>query len=98
MMEVVWLEEALDDLKEIGRYIAEDDPLAAWRTLIKIKTSADSLQQNPERGRLGRVEKTRELVIPRVPYIIPYYIKKREIRILAVMHSARKWPDDFTAM
>ena len=29
MMEVVWLEEALQDLKEIGRYIAKDDPAAA---------------------------------------------------------------------
>ncbi|KMP12122.1 toxin Y4kP [Candidatus Nitromaritima sp. SCGC AAA799-C22] len=95
-MNVVWLEEAVEDLKEIGRYIAEDDPSAAHRVLTKIKASGDSLQHNPEMGRDGRVEKTRELVIPGLPYILPYYIKNKQIRVLAVMHASRKWPDDFS--
>ena len=96
MMEVVWLEEATKDLKEIGRHIAKDDPAAAYRVLAKIKASADSLEHNPELGRTGRVAKTRELVIAGSSYIIPYTIKKKHVRILAVMHSSRKWPDDFS--
>jgi plasmid stabilization system protein ParE len=96
MMEVVWLKEATEDLKEIGRYIAKDDPPAAYRTLIKIKACGDSLQHNPELGRLGRVKKTRELVVAGLPYILPYYIQKKQIRILAVMHASRKWPDTFS--
>jgi len=96
MMEVVWLDEAVNDLREIGFYIAGDDPSAAYRVLAKIKASVDFLKQNPELGRPGRVRKTRELVIPGLPYIVPYYIHKKEIRILAVMHTARKWPDDFS--
>ena len=96
MMEVIWLEEATKDLKEIGRHIAKDDPAAAYRVLTKIKASADSLENNPELGRLGRVTKTRELVIAGLPYILPYTIKKKQIRILAVMHTAKKWPDDFS--
>ncbi|MFQ5444719.1 MAG: type II toxin-antitoxin system RelE/ParE family toxin [Nitrospinales bacterium] len=95
MMDVVWLEEAVH-LKEIGRYIAEDDAQAAYRTLTKIKASGDSLQHNPQMGRPGRVKGVRELIIPGLPYILPYYIKNREIRILAVMHTSRKWPDDFS--
>jgi len=95
MREVVWLEEALQDLKEIGRYIAEDDPAAAYRVLTKIEASTNSLQHHPELGRTGRVPKTRELVVPNLPYIIPYYIKQQEVRILAVMHTSRKWPDGF---
>ena len=97
MMAVVWLEEAVQDLKAIGTFIAEDNPSAAYRVLTKIKASADSLQQNPELGRHGRVEKTRELVVPGLPYILPYTLAKKEIRILAVLHTARKWPDDFTS-
>jgi len=97
MMQVVWLEEAVNDLKEIGRFIAEDDSPAAYRVLTKIKACADSLPQNPQLGRPGRVGKTRELVVPGLPYILPYYIKNGEIRILAVMHTARKWPDGFSA-
>ncbi|GJL79922.1 MAG: putative toxin Y4kP [Nitrospinaceae bacterium] len=95
MMEVVWLEEAAKDLKEIGRHIAKDDPTAAYRVLTKIKASAESLENNPELGRTGRVAKTRELVISGYPYILPYTIKKKQICILAVMHTSRKWPDGF---
>ena len=95
MMEVVWLDEALQDLKEIERYIAEDDPAAAYRVLTKIEASTSSLQRHPQLGHPGRVPKTRELVVPGLPYIIPYYIRRQEVRILAVMHTSRKWPDEF---
>ena len=95
MMEVTWLEEALQDLKEIGRYIAEDDPVAAYRVLIKIEAATQSLQYHPQLGHPGRVPKTRELVVSGLPYIIPYYIKRQDVRILAVMHTSRKWPDEF---
>lgn len=96
MMNVVWLEEAVSDLKAIGTYIAEDSPEAAYRVLTQIQAAADSLSRHPEMGRPGRVEKTRELVITGLPYILPYYLKKNEVRILAVMHTARKWPGDFS--
>jgi len=94
-MEVVWLKEAIQDLKEIGQFIAEDDPAAAYRVLTKIHTSGNSLQHNPNLGRTGRVAKTRELIVPGLPYILPYYMKDKQIRILAVMHASRKWPDAF---
>ncbi|MBT3183197.1 MAG: type II toxin-antitoxin system RelE/ParE family toxin [Nitrospina sp.] len=95
-MEVVWLKESTNDLKAIGRHIEKDNPVAAYQVLVKIKASGDSLQHNPELGRLGRVKKTRELIVADLPYILPYYIKKKQIRILAVMHTSRKWPDTFT--
>ncbi|MCH7651710.1 MAG: type II toxin-antitoxin system RelE/ParE family toxin [Nitrospinae bacterium] len=96
-MHVVWLEDAVNDLKMIGEYIAEDDPEAAYRVLTQIQAAADSLSRHPEMGRPGRVEKTRELVISGLPYILPYYIKKNEVRILAVLHTSRKWPGNFSA-
>ena len=71
MMEVTWLEEALQDLKEIGRYIAEDDPSAAYRVLTKIEAATQSLQHHPQLGHPARVPKTRELVVSGLPYIIP---------------------------
>ena len=45
-------------------------------------------------GREGRIESTRELVIPKFPYIVVYQTAK-EIRILAVLHTSRKWPSIF---
>jgi toxin ParE1/3/4 len=95
-MEVVWLKESTDDLKEIGHHIEKDNPIAAYQVLVKIKASGDSLLHNPELGRVGRVKSTRELIVAGLPYILPYYIKKNQIRILAVMHASRKWPDTFS--
>ncbi len=95
MMEVAWLDGALQDLKEIGRYIAEDDPAAAYRVLTKIEALTNSLQHHLQLGRPGRVPKTRELVVLGLPYIIPYYIKRQDTCFLAVMHTSRKRPDRF---
>lgn len=47
-------------------------------------------------GRLGRVHGTRELVIPGTPLLIAYRVRKDGIRILAVLHGARRWPGQFS--
>jgi plasmid stabilization system protein ParE len=43
-------------------------------------------------GRLGRIEGTRELVVPGLPYIILYSVAEDAILISAVIHTSRKWP------
>lgn len=90
MTEVVWLDEALEDLKSIGNYIAQDNPQAAYEVLLTIKSTVDALAEQPLIGRKGRVNHTRELVISDLPYIVPYTITNENIQILAVMHTARK--------
>ena len=95
MREVVWLRQSTEDLREIARFIVKDDPSAAYIALTKIKASGDSLQYNPEMGRVGRVAMTREFVVTGLPYILPYYITNKQVRILAVMHTSKKWPDGF---
>lgn len=95
MKPVIWLDEALADLKAIGEYIVRDNAAAAYRVMRRIKAAADTLVDNPEMGRLGRVNGTRELVLSDLLYILPYQITGEAIRILAVMHTSRKWPDTF---
>ena len=95
MSAVVWLDEALEDLKSIGEYIAQENANAAYNVLIKIKATADNLSRHPEIGLSGRVFGTREIVISDLPYILTYQITDRDIRILAVMHTSRKWPENF---
>jgi toxin ParE1/3/4 len=48
----------------------------------------------PHRGRPGRWPGTRELIITRTPYIVPYRVTSDLIEILRVFHSARRWPED----
>jgi addiction module RelE/StbE family toxin len=94
-MEIVWRPMALDDLESARRYIAEHNPRAAARVLVAILASVGRLANHPEFGRLGRVAGTRELVVPRTPYIVAYAVVDDEVMILSVMHSARRWPDRF---
>ena len=94
-MEIVWRRTALDDLEAARRYIARDNPRAAARVHAAILTSVGRLSNHPQLGRPGRVEDTRELVIPRTPYIVVYGVVDEQVMILSVLYSARKWPDRF---
>jgi toxin ParE1/3/4 len=58
-----------------------------------IQTVEQLLSDNPQIGRAGRVPGSRELVIPRTPYIVPYRFQRTTIQILRVYHGARRWPD-----
>jgi len=51
-----WIELAHQDLREIFEYIAEENPNAACVLLAEIRKRAASLEDNPELGRLGRVD------------------------------------------
>jgi toxin ParE1/3/4 len=41
----------------------------------------------------GRVPGTRELVIPKTPYVVPYRVRGSTIEIARVYHSSRRWPE-----
>ena len=93
-MKIVWSPEAIEDLVSLRAYIAEDNPAATRRTVQHIVESIEQLlPDNPRIGRAGRVPGTRELVIPRTPYIVPYRLQRTTIQILRVYHAARRWPD-----
>ncbi len=46
-------------------------------------------------GRKGRVRGTLELVINGIPYIVPYRIREKQVQVLSVYHTSRKWPESF---
>jgi toxin ParE1/3/4 len=94
-VKIVWTEPARQDLRDIFEYIAEENPHAARALLNEIKDRVLLLKNNPQIGRPGRVDGTRELVLTGTRYILPYRIKQQQIQILAVFHTAKKWPDNF---
>lgn len=94
-MNQIWSPEAIDDLVSIRRYIAQDDPRAARKVVSAIITLIErQLPQFPRSGRKGRIAGTFELVVPKLPFIVPYRIKGGEIEILRVYHASRIWPDE----
>jgi len=93
-MEIRWLDDALADITEIYHHIAADNPRAAARVVERIQAAVRLLAAVPHRGRPGRWPGTRELVVPRTPYIVPYRIRRDVVEILRVFHSARRSPDE----
>lgn len=93
-MRLAWSRYALTDREAIFSYIEADSPRAAIRIDEAIEAAARQLIAFPDSGRSGRVAGTRELIIPRTPYILAYAVTTDTVRILRVLHGARIWPDD----
>ena len=88
-MRLVFSEPAAHDLEGIIDYIALDDPGAAERVYRAVLDAAKNLTEFPEMGRTGRLPGTRELTLPRLPYLIVYQVSPSVVTILAVFHGAR---------
>ncbi len=93
-MTLIWSPESIHDLIALRAHIAEHDPAAAKRVALHILYCVEYLlTENPKLGAPGRVPGTRELVIPKTPYIVPYRVRGSKIEIAQVYHSSRRWPD-----
>ena len=91
-MQLRWSDEAADDLEHITYYLLEKTPQHAPELVGAIYNAPAALSQLPYRGRLGRKEGTRELVLTPLPYIVVYRIAGDTIHIVRVLHGAQKWP------
>jgi len=91
-MRVAWQTEAAQDLIGIRQYIAHNNPKAAGDVAQRILATIDYLRDHPGIGRAGKLHGTRELVIPSLPYIVPYRVRGEVIEILGILHTSRQRP------
>ena len=92
-MKLRWTHPALNDVAEIHAHIAAADRRAAAMVSSAIRHQTEMLCAHSMAGRAGRVDGTRELVITGYPYIVAYRIIENFIDVLAIRHTARRWPD-----
>lgn len=92
-MRIVWADPALRDLEAARTYIALDKPGAAQEQMELVLMAVRRLAEFPAAGRPGRRPGTRELFVPRTPYLVAYRIRGEVIAILRVLHGRRQWPD-----
>ncbi len=94
-MEIKWLRKALLNLDQEAEYIAKDDPQAARLVVQRIHHTVSLLTGKPSLGHPGRLPGTRELVIPKTRYIVPYRVRPRlqRIEILRIFHASRRLPE-----
>ena len=92
-MKLAWSPEAIDDLNSLRAQISVDDPAAAKHIALHILHCIEELlPPNLQLGHPGRVPGTRELAIPKTPFVVPYRVSSTVVEILRVYHHARRWP------
>jgi len=91
-MRVRWLRKALRSLDDEATYVAADDPAAARLVVERILQSVAILEDQPGIGRSGRVPGTRELVVSKTRYVVPYRVRGEVVEILRVFHTSRRPP------
>lgn len=95
-MNISWSPEAIEDLAGLCSYISEHDPSAAQRVALLILHQIETmLFENPEIGHAGRVIGTRELIVPKTPFIVPYRLNGQSVEILRIYPQAQRWPEIF---
>jgi toxin ParE1/3/4 len=91
-MQIRWSPEAADDFESAIRRILQDKPTNAQRVAQIIYDRIAALTTFPNRGRAGRIEGTRELVIVPLPFIAVYRVKDEFVEIVRLIHGAQEWP------
>ncbi len=89
--EIIFTVLAQEDLRAIKQYICCDNFEAAQQVVEYIIDSVEKLKDNPAIGRAGRVLRTRELIISKYPYIVPYQVRDNTVYVLRILHTSRKW-------
>ena len=85
--------EAEADLLDIVQVITANNGAATGgRVYGRIRAAMLPLGDFPLMGRAGRVEGTREMAVPGLPYIIVYEPAPDAILVLRVIHGAPLWP------
>lgn len=93
-MEIKWLRVALENLNSEAEYLAEEDSELALKFVNQVVDAISRLRENPAIGRPGRIHGTRELVIQKSRYIVPYRVRPQlqQIEILRIFHTSRLPP------
>ena len=91
-MRLSWTTPAANDLYHIVQRIRKNNPAAANEVASTLYDGCGNLRDFPRRGRRGRIEGTRELVFPGLPYIVVYRIQDQIVEVLRVYHGAQDWP------
>ncbi len=87
-----WTQPAKKDLQAQIEYIQRENPAIASRVAAQIRKATDSLDAYPQLGRDGFVKGTKELVIPRLPFVCVYRYHNEQVEILRFLHERMRWP------
>jgi len=91
MARLVWSRNAINDLKNLANYIANDSPYYSKLFVKKIYKSISRLEEFPKSGRVipeFNDDKFREVIV--TPYRIFYLLDNLDVKILTIVHSKQE--------
>ncbi|WP_312283816.1 type II toxin-antitoxin system RelE/ParE family toxin [Candidatus Igneacidithiobacillus taiwanensis] len=92
MLPIVWRASARDDLANIIRYIARENPSAARRMKRLLEESVLPAAEHPYLYRQSeRIPGLRE-IIAHPNYIVFYRVTATSVEIVSVVHARREFP------
>jgi addiction module RelE/StbE family toxin len=83
-LKVLWRRRAIADLARLREELTAE---AAATSIERIEQALVQLARFPLSGRTGRIAGTRELVVPRTPFVVAYVVLEN-VEILAVIHGS----------
>jgi addiction module RelE/StbE family toxin len=93
---IVWTLRSREDLRDIGTFIAKDNPPAALKLGELIFDRVDTLEKFPELGRVvpeRNQPNIREIVVKNYRLVYRVHPKEKFLEILRVWHGARGEPE-----
>jgi len=94
---ISWALSARNDLAEILTYFLSIEEEETGRMIVRLLIkSARRLNTFPLSGKPGHIPGTREIIPPKLPYMLIYQLGEdnKHVEILNVIHTSRLWPED----
>jgi plasmid stabilization system protein ParE len=94
LAQVVWSEQALDQLSDVFRFIARGSPRLAQIFVERVSRVVDRLEHFPLSGRV--IPEVGDPLLREViahGYRVMYRVREDRVEILLVHHGARRFPE-----
>ncbi|MCV2401733.1 type II toxin-antitoxin system RelE/ParE family toxin [Marinomonas sp. C2222] len=89
---ILWEKEALKDRGKLFEYLFQFNPSAAEKTDDILIRKIENLLHQPLIGIERENLKGRLLITPEISMLVSYYIDKKDIQILRILHMRQKFP------
>jgi toxin ParE1/3/4 len=89
-MKVNWSAASVRHLHKVVEYLRPETVGGTITTRRRILETVRVVGQMPYSGRTGRIEGTREAVVPRSPHIVVYRVSEQAVEVLGIWDGARQ--------
>jgi toxin ParE1/3/4 len=89
LLSIKWTSPARQDILEATKHALEDDSAKAAKLADTIFKAVEQIALFPGSAPPGRIEGTRQLSLPKLPFVIIYKVGFTDLHILRILHTRR---------